>query len=220
MIEYKIIDSSTYKRKAHLDYFMSMVRPQVSITAMIDVTVLKQFCKQNNYSFFLTFMHIVDLSAEVIPEFRQRLHKLDDGTFEIREYIECPTSHTESTKDELYCYCAIHHHMPFNEYIKKATILQKEAREKGSLEEDNDIEAFFFSTCIPWIHYTDVVHPTVDQYDSNPRFSWGKFEENSQGKLLMPLTVMAHHGLVDGIHLGKFYTNIENNIKALLEGKL
>lgn len=237
MIKYKIIDLNSYARIAHLNYFMSMERPQMNITAEVDVTDLKEFCKKQNCSFFLSFMHIVALSADAVPQFRQRIHRLTDeelkqkehagapkegvlAGIEIREYAQSPTSHTESRGDELYCYCAVYHHMPWDEYIALATVQQKKARASGTLDEDDEIEAFYFPTCIPWIHYSDVVHPMTDRYDSNPRFSWGKFEENFKGRLMMPLTVVAHHGLVDGIHVGKFYANVEKNIKALIEGKL
>lgn len=237
MIKYKVIDLNTYARRAHLEYFMSMDRPQMNLTAEVDVTDLKKYCKEKGYSFFLAFVHVAALSADSIPQLRQRIHRLSEeelmlpghegvakegplAGIEIREYEQSPTSHTESTGDELYCYCAMYHHMPWEEYIAKATLLQRQARESGTLDEDAEIEAFYFPTCIPWVHYLDVVHPLTDKYDSNPRFSWGKYEENFKGRLMMPLTIVAHHGLVDGIHVGKFYANIEKNMKALVEGRL
>ncbi len=60
----------------------------------------------------------------------------------------------------------------------------------------------------------------IDRFDSNPRMSWGKYEEDFRGRLMMPLTIAAHHGLVDGIHIGRFYENVEKNMKALIEGTL
>lgn len=220
MINYSVIDLETYPRKAHLKYFMSMEHPQVNVTTDVDVTELKKFCKLKNCSFFLSFLHVAALSADSIPQMRQRIHRLEGDDFEIREYVESPTSHTESTGNELYCYCTLNHHMPWEEYITMASERQAEAREKGSLEEDEEIEAFYFPTCVPWFHYNDLVHPMTDKYDSNPRISWGKFEEDYRGRLMMPVTVATHHGLVDGIHIGKFYANIDKNIKALIEGKL
>lgn len=220
MIEYKTIDLNTYKRRAHLAYFMSMEHPQLNVTADVDVTELVRFCKEQGCSFFLSVVHIAALSADAIPEFRQRIHRLEGTDFEIREYVQSPTSHTESTGDELYCYCCLDHHMPWEQYIRKAEKQQALARARGSLEEDPEIEAFYFPTSLPWIHYRDAVHPMTDRYDSNPRFSWGKYEEDFRGRLMMPLTVAAHHGLVDGIHLGKFYANVSRNILALTEGRL
>ncbi len=229
MIEYKLIDLNNFPRRAHLEYFMSMERPHINITANVDVTDLRAFCKREKCSFFLSFLHVAALSAEAVPQLRQRIHRLPkeevSGTgilsdIEVREYAECPTSHTEATGDELYCYCPLTHHMPWEEYIAKAAELQQLARQSGTLEEDEEIEAFFFPTCIPWIHYNDIVHPMTDRYDSNPRISWGKFEEDFRGRLMMPVTLVAHHGLVDGIHIGKFYENLTKNMALLVEGKL
>lgn len=237
MIDYRIIDLEKYPRKAHLEYFMSMQYPQLTITVPVDVTDLKAFCKRENCSFFLTFLHVAALSADRVPQLRQRIHRLSPeelqqpkhaGAYkvgplagiEIREYVQSPTSHTESTGDELYCYCCLNHHMPWEEYIRTAAKLQQEAREKGSLEEDEEIEAFYFPTSLPWINFSAIVHPSTDRYDSNPRICWGKFEEDCRGRLMMPLTLEVHHGLVDGIHLAKFYENVKENMAALIEGRL
>lgn len=236
MIEYKVLDINTYPRKAHLEYFMTMMQPQFDITSEVDITELKDYCRKKGCSFFLTFLHVVALSADSVPELRRRIHRIEGagkGTkdselsmpeygidYEVREYSEGPTSHTESTGNELYCYCALHHHMPWDEYINVATGKQKTARDSGTLEEDKEIEAFYFVSCVPWLHYSEVVHPMIDKYDSNPKISWGKYKEDFRGRFMMPLTLAAHHGLVDGIHVAKFYDNIEKNMKLLTEGKL
>ena len=53
------------------------------------------------------------------------------------------------------------------------------------------------------------MHPIpLNPADSVPRIAWGKFFE--EGELLtMPLGVQAHHALVDGIHVGKFYAQVQ-----------
>lgn len=237
MTDYRIIAMDTNPHLKHLEYFMGMMYPQLTITAMVDVTALRQFCKQENCSFFLTFLHITALSADSIPQLRQRLHQLTPeemllpghngaptegplAGLEIREYEQCPTSHTEAAGKDLYGYCVLRHHMPWQEYITAAAKAQQEAREKGSLEEDKDIESCFFATCLPWIHYCSMTHPVTDRFDSNVRFSWGKFQEDCLGRMLMPLTIVAHHGLADGIHIGRFYENVDKNMAALVEGRL
>jgi len=144
MIEYKVIDLDHYPRRAHLDYFMGMEHPQFNITAEVDITELYRFCKKEKCSFFLSFLHIAALSADSIPQLRQRIHRFSPEElklrergggprreFEIREYAQCPTSHTEAAGNELYCYCALYHHMPWEEYIRTAAEQQKLARERG-----------------------------------------------------------------------------------------
>lgn len=237
VIDYRIINLKEYPHRAHLEYFMTMQSPQLGITAEVDVTELKAFCKRENCSFFLAFLHVVALSADSIPQLRQRIHRLTPeeaadpkhagaltegplAGIEIREYAQSPTSHTEATGDELYCYCELYHHMPWKEYITVATEQQCKARSEGTLDENAEIEAFYFPTCIPWIRYLSCIHPMTDAYDSNPRFSWGKFTEDFRGRLMMPLTVIAHHGLVDGLQVGRFYQKVEENMKLLAEGKM
>lgn len=237
MTDYRIIDLETFPRRAHMEYFLSLSFPFVEFTADIDVTELREFCRRVDCSFYLAFLHIAALSAEAVPELRQRLHVLSpeeladplhagapkEGPLagvELREYAETPSSHTESTDDGIYCYCTLYHHMPWEEYISYAAERQKKAREKASLEEDDDVEAFCFPTCVPWIRFTSSVHPMRDVLDSNPRICWGKFSEDFRGRLTMPLTLMVNHALVDGMQIGRFFENIEKNIAALVEGRL
>ena len=45
--------------------------------------------------------------------------------------------------------------------------------------------------------------------DSVPRFAWGKFFQQGE-RLLMPLSVQGHHALIDGIHMGRDYGEVED----------
>ena len=206
------IDLKNYPRKSHLEYFSSLQYPYVGITADVDVTKLYDFCKRKNISFYLTFLHLSAIAADDINEFRQRLHNK-----EVLEYDECPTSHIELLENGTYCYCTLHHHMPFEEYIEYAEKARKDCREKGSIDEDDDVESMYFISTLPWVHYTALIQPVAGGEESNPRITWGKFTEDSNGKKQLPVSVLAHHGLVDGIHIAKFYQNLEKEIEKLTE---
>lgn len=39
-------------------------------------------------------------------------------------------------------------------------------------------------------------------------FDWGKYYEKD-GKIMMPVSVQAHHSFVDGIHIGEFADRLE-----------
>jgi len=67
-------------------------------------------------------------------------------------------------------------------------------------------------TAIPWVSFTSVMHPMhLQPADSVPRFAWGKFFED--GKYLkMPLGVQGHHALMDGIHMGRFYAEVQDHL--------
>jgi len=48
----------------------------------------------------------------------------------------------------------------------------------------------------------------MDPVDSVPRFAWGKYFEEGQF-LKMPLSVQGHHALMDGLHMGRYYAEVQ-----------
>ena len=62
---------------------------------------------------------------------------------------------------------------------------------------------------MPWVSFTSVMHPLhMNPPDSVPRITWGKFFEEGP-TLKMPLSVQAHHALLDGVHLGRYYSLVQ-----------
>ena len=205
------IDLENYPRRQHFEYFSSLQYPYVGVTNNIDVTELVRFCKDKKYSFYLMFIHAVALAADRIGEFRQRIH---NG--EIIEYKECPTSHIELLENGTYCYCTLHHHMALEEYISCAENARSECRQNGSIDEDSDSKKMYFISTLPWLHYTSLIQPVEGGEDANPRITWGKFQKDHLGREQLPVTILAHHGLVDGIHIAQFYQNLEKEIQKLI----
>lgn len=211
-MNYRKIDMDKYPRKKHFEFFKSMEYPHVGATIEIDVTDLVSFCKENKYSFYLTFMHVVALAADKVKEFRQRIL---NG--EIIEYDHCYTSHTEALEDETYCFCNLRHNLNFKEYMKYALEERALSIQRRTIEEDpNDVLNYYFISTVPWFSYTDLIQPTNGYSDSNPRFTWGKYKKDYNNRLQLPLTILAHHALIDGIHIGKFINQLEIEIKKLI----
>ena len=205
------IDLDKYDRRQHYEYFLSLQYPYVGVTNNVDVSELVQFCKTKNYSFYLTFLHAAALAADGVRELRHRIH--DGG---IIEYSECPTSHIELLDNNTYCYCTLHHHMTMEEYIPYAVEARNRCRRNGSIEEDDDSDSMYFISTLPWLHYTAMIQPVAGGEESNPRITWGKFQEDYCGRKQLPVTLLAHHALVDGIHIAMFYRNLEQEIHKIV----
>lgn len=199
----RTIPMEHYPRRAHFDYFRTLPYPYVGVTQAVDVTELVRFCREKGISFFLAVLHAAALAANGIPEFRQRIR---NG--EIIEYDECPTSHTEPLENGTYCYCTVRHHFSLAEYLARAEEARQRSRAAASIAEDEDVESMLFITCLPWLHYSALIQPVAGGDESNPRISWGKYEADAQGRLMLPVTVLAHHALVDGLQLGQFYEKL------------
>ena len=59
-------------------------------------------------------------------------------------------------------------------------------------------------SAVPWLVFTDMKHPTnMRSGDSVPKISTGKYFREGE-KLLLPVSVTCHHGLMDGYHVAKF----------------
>lgn len=209
-MSYVKLNLEQYPRRQHLEYFSSLQYPYVGVTVNMDVTALLQRCKRENISFYLLFLHAAALAADSVPELRQRLHKGD-----ILQYDQCPTSHIELLDDGTYCYCTLRHHMPLSSYLRCADVARAKCRARGSIEEDEAVESMYFISTVPWLHYTSLLQPMAGGEDSNPRITWGRFQADSAGRLQMPVTLLAHHGLVDGLHIAQFYDNLKKQVDTL-----
>lgn len=209
---YRKIDMAQYPRRDHFAYFRSLPYPYVGVTQNVDVTEFSSFCKARGISFYLAFLHAAALAADGIPELRRRIR--NGG---IIEYDECPTSHIELLPDETYCYCTLRHTMPFEDYLPYAEAERQRCREKPSIEEDSDAQSLYFISTLPWLHYTSLIQPVAGGDESNPRITWGKFETDARRRRQMPVTLLAHHVLVDGIHIARFYQRLEEQLASLAQ---
>ena len=213
MNDMKHIDMDTYPRRAHFEHFCGMAYPYAGVTVEADVTDLLGLCREKGYSFYLMVLHAVALAADEVPEFRRRI---DEGG--IAEWDECPTSHVELKPDGTYAYCTLHHHMPLEAYLQRAETARTAARENGSIEEEAGVQSMYFISTLPWLHYTQLIQPVACGEESNPRITWGKYQQNSGGRVMMPLSVLVHHALADGVHIAKFYEAFNRQMHRLCAG--
>lgn len=209
-MEIREIDMAAYPRKAHFEYFKSLAYPYVGLTAEVDVTRLKTWCKEKKISFFLTILYLAGNAANDVPEFRRRI--VGEG---IVEYESCSTSHTVLKPDETYAYCEADPALPFHEFLEQTAKRQEEARLGGGIVEESDPLSLYFVSCLPWVHYTSLIQPVPSPADSNPRITWGRAEEKD-GTVLLPVSVLVHHGLVDGKHISDFYEALKRRMDTLI----
>ena len=83
----------------------------------------------------------------------------------------------------------------------------------NGIKEDENSESMYFVSTLPWLHYTSLIQPVSCNDESNPRITWGKYSITESGKVIMPVSILAHHALVDGVHIAQFYGNLEREIE-------
>lgn len=206
---YRILDLSRNPRRAHFEYFSGLAYPYVGVTAEVDITPLAQYRRRTGEPFFLTLLYCTSRAANAVPEFRRRIR---DG--QILEYEFCPSSHTEARPDGTYGYCTLWADVPLSAFLPAARQAQALCREEHGLTEAEDPLPCLFVSSLPWLSYTALVQPVPCPADSNPRISWGR-AFHRDGRTLLPLSVLCHHALVDGLHISHFYQALEAGLAAL-----
>ena len=203
------IDLAAYPRRDHFAYFSTMAYPYVGLTADVDVTALTDYRAESGAPFFLTLLYCVAKAANTVPQLRQRI-----VNGEIWEFEVCPSSFTVARDDETYAYCQVRTDMPLNDFLPYAVERKNAARMDGNIAEDEDALPCFFISTLPWMYYTSLIQPTPYPADSNPRITWGR-AETRDGRTMLPLTLLCHHALVDGLHIARFYSALNRELAQL-----
>ena len=203
----RTIDMQTWSRREHFKVFSAFDHPHFSMCANVDLTTFYPVVKQRGISFTVAIVYVLARAANAIPEFRYRIRA---GKVVEHEIVHPST--TILTDEDLFSFCTIHYTENFSEFAARAAERIAYVQEHPTLEDDPGFgkDDLLFMTAIPWVSFTSFMHPMhLQPADSVPRFAWGKFSED--GKFLkMPLSVQGHHALMDGIHVGRFYAEVQD----------
>ena len=203
----EIIDLESWHRKKHFETFNGMDFPQYNICAEVDISQLQRFAKDHSISSFALVVYMISKTANGIEAFRLRAR----GDTVVRHDSVHP-SFTVPTKGDLFAYCTLGFCEDLNAFVQQVADGIQQATENPSLEDTPGRDDYLFMSCLPWIRFTSISHAIhLSPMDSIPRISWGKYVKENN-KVLMPLSLQVHHGLVDGLHLGQFYEQIQDNM--------
>ncbi|MCL9804019.1 chloramphenicol acetyltransferase [Flavobacterium amniphilum] len=194
------LDVNNWNRKEHFEFFSQMEEPFFGFTIPLDCTEAYQKAKDLDMSFFIYYLHKTLVSVNAIECFRYRI---ENG--EVFVYDKINVSATIMREDKTFGFSFIE----FDEDIQKFNLNAKNEIERIQnttglfTREFNDVNLIHFSA-VPWINFSGVSHARGFSYpDSCPKIAFGEMTEDN-GKKTMPFSIHAHHGLMDGYHVGLF----------------
>lgn len=186
-----------------------MINPYVGITANCDITSLRAYTQRTGAPFFLTLLHCAVNAANAVPELRRRI----EGD-RVVEYEYCISSHTVALPDDTYCYCELDCRPSLEEFLPYALREVEKAKSCPNVKDDENVNMLLFVSSVPWLSFTGLHHPSAFPADSNPRITFGKFFSQEE-KVLLPVDLTAHHALVDGLHIARFFKELDARIAML-----
>jgi chloramphenicol O-acetyltransferase type A len=205
----RTIDLRDWKRREHFETFSSWHYSHFNICADVDVSDFRPAMREAGISYNTAVVYLLARTANDIVEFRLRAR---DGIVVEHEVVHPAT--TVMASDDLFTFAFFEYDRDlrrFSAHVHEAT---ERVRRSPSLEDPPGRDDLLFMTAIPWVSFTSFAHPIpVVPMDSIPRFAWGKVREDGD-RLLMPLSVQGHHGLMDGLHAGRFFEQAQRYLDA------
>lgn len=195
----QLIKQEDWKRKEHFLFFSKFEEPFFGVTITIDCTLAYQQAKAKGNSFFLYYLYRSLKAANAIENFRYRI--IDK---EVYLFDQINASATINRPDETFGFS-------YMDYDKNEELFNQNAKEEivrvqqstGLIPAGSGENVIHFSA-VPWFDFTSLSHARSFTFpDSCPKISFGKVTENN-GKKLMSVSIHAHHGLMDGFHIGLF----------------
>lgn len=200
----RFVDIENWNRKDHYNYFRQLDYPHFNICGNVDITNFYTYIKENKLPFFISVLYAATKTANSIKEFRFRIRE-----DKLIEHENVSPSFTVMTEGEIFSFCSVNFVDKYSDFKADALKEIEKTKNNVSIEDEPGRDDLLYITCIPWISFTNITHPIqMNPVDSIPRISWGKYFEQN-GKIKLPLSVQAHHALVDGIHVGKFFNDIQ-----------
>lgn len=199
----RIIRFDDPHRRRHFELFHGMDQPHFSITANVDVTALRQ---NRNLELTPTIVHCLTRAANEIPELRRRIR----GDDVVEHDVVHPSFTVRTDVSDVFSFCEVPYSESITDFIADAVEKMKEMRSSPSLEDEPGRDDYLFMSAIPWVSFTAITHAMhYSPVDSVPRIAWGKIFQSGE-RALMPLSIQAHHALVDGLHVGRFFERAQS----------
>jgi chloramphenicol O-acetyltransferase type A len=204
--EPEILDVESWRRRRHFEFFRGYEKPWFNICADVDVTALAARCAEpEGPSFFLASLWLSLLAANGVEELRTRLRG--------ERVVVHPVIHGGSTvlmPDETFAFAYFDFDPSFAAFAEAgARELERVKSGPGGLHPRPERDDMIHYSVIPWVSFTSFSHARTTKADlSVPKIVFGKHRQ-SGGCRLLPVSVEVHQGVVDGLHVGRFYQRFE-----------
>lgn len=198
----KIIDQDSWNRREHFEFFSSYDDPTFGIVSEVDCSKAYALAKERQLSFFAWYMHKSMLAVDAVKELKFRI--LEGQVVYFDEIHAGPAIGRE---DGTFGFSFIPFDRNFTAFSQsiKDEILEVQNSPGLRLGVDADRKNVVYYSTLPWITFTGLKHPfNAEDMAGIPKITFGKVHIRD-GKRIMPVAVHAHHGLVDGLHVGKYF---------------
>jgi chloramphenicol O-acetyltransferase type A len=205
------LDLDSWPRRSLFEFYRNFDKPYFNVCTRLDVTnLLAALSSRKGISVTLTYHYFALRTANEIEPFRYRLRQ---GRVVVHDVVHGGT--TILLPDESFGLAYFEYERDFAKFHEAASRAVTQALEAGGglKLEDTDDDRLHFTT-LPWISFTSFSHArNWRREESATKIAFGKFAEEN-GRTWLPISVEVHHALMDGLHVGRFLSQMQ---EALLK---
>ena len=205
------LDIDSWNRRSHFHFFKDFEAPFFGLCTDLDVSaVYEQSSQGPASSFFLTCLYLSIQASNEIEAFRYRLR--DDAVL-VHDQIH--GSSTVARDDGTFGFAYFDFSADFRRFSEEGSQALAAARtETGELDPQPDKDDLIHYSVIPWVRFTGLLHArSIPSQDSVPKIVFGKHHLHD-GTRRMPISIEAHHALMDGLEVGQFLERFQELLNA------
>ncbi len=215
MIDYKItkIDTSTWERTNHFNFFQARQHPHLCITSNVNITNLNAYrrsIQSAKIHIRLSDMVYYTIISAVngIDEFKTRIV---GGSPVLFETIHAGFTYIPRGRN-LHCNCITSYSENFSVFQQNIQTAREEADKNPTLTpEDGDKQNVIYMSNLPNLFFTSLSNPWGDpNEDTVPRILFGKMLPISNDETVIPVSIEVLHSFVDGLHIEKLVNAMEH----------
>jgi chloramphenicol O-acetyltransferase type A len=200
------IDLEFWERRAAFHFFKNFTEPYHGVCLRVDCTATYRYAKQHQLSVFLSLLHRSLVAAHQVENFRTRIV---DGAVWRYEQINAGSAVGRANGT-----IGLGHYQfrrQIDEFVCEASIELDRVRLRDDIEHYPEANLIRYSV-LPWFDFTSISHARdFSREDSAPRITFGKITE-ADGRCTMPVSIHAHHALVDGLHVARFVEKFQHSL--------
>lgn len=195
-----------FNRAEEYKSYDKKTNPFIIVTTKIDITNIYKLCQKKKH-YYSTIGYYLTRAMNRVEEFKYFCSK---GTFYKSDTLQ--PAFTDLRKDNTVGFYSCPLEDNLDDFLEKFDKTKNQFLDGTLIKEKND-DLGVWLTCQPWYHYNSLV-PPFDIETINPQLVWDKFSFEND-KCYINLTIIIHHGLVDGYHIGLLIDAINSEISNI-----
>jgi|SRR5215813_2523728 len=206
----EFLDLSKWARRETFEFFRGFDKPYFNVCTTVDITPLLDALRRHpDISVSLAYHYFALRAANEVEPFRYRLRK--------DRVLVHPIIHGATTvmlPTEAFTFAYFDYLEDFSDCVAGAQLAVDCVKTEGGFKNRDNEDDMIHCTVLPWISFTSFSHArNWAREDSVPKISFGKFVRQNE-QTLLPISVEVHHALMDGLHVGRYLTRLEELLAA------